>query len=127
MQELLIKDTPSMPDAKLTTGIKSATGIRRPILLAAGGTGGHLFPAEALAEVLTQRGELVELVTDTRVESWVERFPGEVNTITAGTVTGTGLVAKLRGLLRLLVGLKQAHALLGAADVADGGAFGCRR
>ena len=63
--------------------------------------------------MLTQRGELVELVTDTRVESWVERFPGEVNTITAGTVTGTGLVAKLRGVLRLLVGLKQAHALLG--------------
>ncbi|KAF0232309.1 MAG: UDP-N-acetylglucosamine--N-acetylmuramyl-(pentapeptide) [Beijerinckiaceae bacterium] len=86
---------------------------RRPILLAAGGTGGHLFPAEALAEVLVHRGELVELVTDTRVDNWVERFPGDVNTITAGTVTGSSLEARIRGLWRLLVGLKQAYALLG--------------
>lgn len=86
---------------------------KRPILLAAGGTGGHLFPAEALAEVLVQRGELVELVTDTRVDSWVERFPGDVNTITAGTVTGSSLWAKIRGAWRLFIGLKQANALLG--------------
>lgn len=86
---------------------------KKPILLAAGGTGGHLFPAEALAEALVLRGEQVELVTDTRVESWVERFPGDVNTITAGTVTGTGIGAKIRGALKLLVGLKQAYALLG--------------
>jgi UDP-N-acetylglucosamine--N-acetylmuramyl-(pentapeptide) pyrophosphoryl-undecaprenol N-acetylglucosamine transferase len=89
---------------------------KRPILLAAGGTGGHLFPAEALAEALVKRGEMVELVTDTRVESWVERFPGDVHTITAGTVTGSGLAAKLKGAWRLLLGLKQAHALLGRVN-----------
>ena len=37
---------------------------RRPILLAAGGTGGHLFPAEALAAALAARGESVALVSD---------------------------------------------------------------
>ncbi|MDQ8727813.1 undecaprenyldiphospho-muramoylpentapeptide beta-N-acetylglucosaminyltransferase [Bradyrhizobium sp. LHD-71] len=42
-----------MPDAPL-------------ILLAAGGTGGHLFPAEALGSVLIQRGLRVRLVTDER-------------------------------------------------------------
>ena len=36
------------------------------ILLAAGGTGGHLFPAEALGVVLMQRGLRVRLVTDSR-------------------------------------------------------------
>ena len=35
----------------------------RPILVAAGGTGGHLFPAEALAHALIARGRAVELVT----------------------------------------------------------------
>jgi UDP-N-acetylglucosamine--N-acetylmuramyl-(pentapeptide) pyrophosphoryl-undecaprenol N-acetylglucosamine transferase len=36
------------------------------ILLAAGGTGGHLFPAEALAVELMKRGMRVRLVTDSR-------------------------------------------------------------
>ncbi|MFX5757080.1 glycosyltransferase, partial [Acinetobacter baumannii] len=36
------------------------------ILLAAGGTGGHLFPAEALGVALMKRGLRVRLVTDAR-------------------------------------------------------------
>jgi UDP-N-acetylglucosamine--N-acetylmuramyl-(pentapeptide) pyrophosphoryl-undecaprenol N-acetylglucosamine transferase len=36
------------------------------ILLAAGGTGGHLFPAEALAVELMKRGLHVRLATDSR-------------------------------------------------------------
>src|ERR1700723_129779 len=36
------------------------------ILLAAGGTGGHLFPAEALGVELIKRGLRVRLVTDSR-------------------------------------------------------------
>ena len=38
----------------------------RPILIAAGGTGGHMFPAEALARELLARGSAVALVTDRR-------------------------------------------------------------
>ena len=38
----------------------------QPIIIAAGGTGGHLFPAEALAAELLRRGERVALMTDAR-------------------------------------------------------------
>lgn len=38
----------------------------KPIIIAAGGTGGHFFPAEALAESLLTRGERVVLMTDAR-------------------------------------------------------------
>ena len=45
------------------------------ILVAAGGTGGHLFPAEALAHALISRGYAVDLATDTRAEKYGQAFP----------------------------------------------------
>jgi DNA mismatch repair protein MutS len=47
----------------------------RPILLAAGGTGGHLFPAASLAQELKRRNIPVELVTDIRAEKYGDEFP----------------------------------------------------
>ena len=41
-----------------------------PIVLAAGGTGGHMFPAEALAHALRARGRSVALVTDSRGQAF---------------------------------------------------------
>jgi UDP-N-acetylglucosamine--N-acetylmuramyl-(pentapeptide) pyrophosphoryl-undecaprenol N-acetylglucosamine transferase len=84
------------------------------ILLAAGGTGGHLFPAEALGVELVSRGCLVALVTDDRIagSDWASRFPGDVMTLTAGTVTGSGLMAKISGGFRLMKGTMEAMSLL---------------
>jgi UDP-N-acetylglucosamine--N-acetylmuramyl-(pentapeptide) pyrophosphoryl-undecaprenol N-acetylglucosamine transferase len=45
------------------------------IAVAAGGTGGHLFPAQALAEELVARGYDVQLVTDERVADYGKSFP----------------------------------------------------
>lgn len=47
----------------------------KKFILMAGGTGGHLFPAMALAQELIRRGHAVELMTDHRVESYGADFP----------------------------------------------------
>lgn len=62
--------------------------MERLVLIAAGGTGGHLFPAEALAHALIARGWRVHLATDRRVEGYGTGFPAEtVHTIRSATLT----------------------------------------
>jgi UDP-N-acetylglucosamine--N-acetylmuramyl-(pentapeptide) pyrophosphoryl-undecaprenol N-acetylglucosamine transferase len=59
------------------------------ILLAAGGTGGHLFPAEALGVVLMKRGLRVRLVTDSRAMKYSGLFsPGMIDVVPSETVRG---------------------------------------
>ena len=84
--------------------------MSRYVILAAGGTGGHLFPAEALAREFLKRGRPVALITDRRggnfPVSGVETFR-----IPAGQF-GAGLWAKLRGVLDLARGFMAASRLL---------------
>lgn len=83
------------------------------ILLAAGGTGGHMFPAEALAQALLRRGLRVELATDERGGGFGDRLPqAKVHRIASGGVAGKGIGARLRNLLRLGLGVLQARRLL---------------
>jgi UDP-N-acetylglucosamine--N-acetylmuramyl-(pentapeptide) pyrophosphoryl-undecaprenol N-acetylglucosamine transferase len=93
----------------------SVTQVRgeNVIVLAAGGTGGHLFPAQALAEVLVQRGYAIHLMSDERVSQYASRFPAlEVHKIAASSLT-PGRPMRLPGqALRLWRGYRQAHAIL---------------
>ena len=96
-----------------------------PIVLAAGGTGGHMFPAEALASELVGRGRAVALVTDRRGQSFGDRVPGvATHRIRAGRFDA-GVLGKVVGTAELLLGIAQAalklRALAPAAVVGFGG------
>ena len=82
---------------------------KRHFVMAAGGTGGHMVPAHALAEELMQRGHKVSLITDDRGA----RIPGlfkdvEVNILPAGRLTG-GVLGWLKAGRNILAGRRQAR------------------
>lgn len=82
------------------------------ILLSAGGTGGHMFPAASLAKDLLSRGFDVALVTDMRGKKFTADF-GElpIHMIRAATL-GYGVVGKISGIAGLGMGIIQAHRLI---------------
>ncbi|MDH3231245.1 MAG: undecaprenyldiphospho-muramoylpentapeptide beta-N-acetylglucosaminyltransferase [Alphaproteobacteria bacterium] len=84
-----------------------------PIVLATGGTGGHVFPAQALARVLIGRGYQLVLVTDRRGTAYGGLL-GDLETyrIRAAGISGRGLTAKISAVLQLGLGLLQARRLL---------------
>jgi UDP-N-acetylglucosamine--N-acetylmuramyl-(pentapeptide) pyrophosphoryl-undecaprenol N-acetylglucosamine transferase len=104
----------------------NAGGVKPLVLLAAGGTGGHLFPAEALAIALERRGIEVDLAIDERATRYGGTFPArDTHVIASETVRGRNPVALARTAWVLGSGIVQAWRLLGklkpAAVVGFGG------
>ena len=84
----------------------------RPILLAAGGTGGHVFPAEALARTLIARGHAVRLATDPRGRAFGDRLPEvPVDAVRSATLA-PGLLGKLKTAALLGLGYLDARGVL---------------
>ena len=78
------------------------------IVLAAGGTGGHVFPAEALARELLGRGFRVVLITDRRGGRFSDDVPVPVYRVYASAL-GKGLISKLRSIALMGIGVLQAE------------------
>lgn len=78
------------------------TRPRHSIALAAGGTGGHLFSAIALANSLLQRGHEVSVLTDSRGARFQNSI--QVRAVPAARLNG-GLLAKAFGAMRLAAGV----------------------
>lgn len=88
---------------------RRADSAAAPVVLATGGTGGHVFPAQALAQELTARGHRVVLVTDARGAAFDEA--SEVHRIRAAT-PGRSPLAMLRAARDIAWGCLSAYALL---------------
>jgi UDP-N-acetylglucosamine--N-acetylmuramyl-(pentapeptide) pyrophosphoryl-undecaprenol N-acetylglucosamine transferase len=82
------------------------------VLLAAGGTGGHLFPAQALAEALAKRGVPVALATDRRAAHY-EFSAQSVHVIPSATVRGRDPISLARTVLTLGAGVWRALRVIG--------------
>ena len=102
----------------------------RPIVIAAGGTGGHFFPAEALASELVARGHRIALMTDARsggLKSDV--FAGHETFVLRGAgIAGRGAWRGGQAALALVAGTAQARGILstlGAAVVVGFGGYPC--
>ena len=99
----------------------------RPIVIAAGGTGGHFFPAEALAAALIARGRWVVLMTDARSGALNSRvFSGRDQYVLPGSgIAGRGVARAARAVVSLAAGVVKARGILArirpAAVVAFGG------
>lgn len=84
------------------------------LLIAAGGTGGHMFPAQALAEAMVARGWRVKLSTDARGARYTGGFPKEVavEQVASATFARGGLAAKALVPFRIASGVVGAVAAM---------------
>ncbi len=86
---------------------------RCPVVVAAGGTGGHLFPAAALSHALAARGMEVHLVTDERAAKFGGDFPAHaIHKVAAASPSGGALFARAMAIFTLIRGTVAARRLV---------------
>lgn len=96
------------------------------VVLSAGGTGGHLFPAQALAAELMRRGRRIVVMTDTRAKNYGEAFPGSaIETVPSASFASRSplvlALAPFEILRGIAVALSKLRRLKPAAVVGFGG------
>jgi UDP-N-acetylglucosamine--N-acetylmuramyl-(pentapeptide) pyrophosphoryl-undecaprenol N-acetylglucosamine transferase len=80
------------------------------VVIAAGGTGGHMFPAQAFADEMRARGWTIALVTDERGKKYAKDFPADWRLEVEAATFGSKLPHKLLGsALKLRKGTAQAR------------------
>ncbi len=102
----------------------------QPIVIAAGGTGGHFFPAEALAAELIARGHRIVLMTDVRSGGLSSpTFAGHEQHVLRGAgIAGRGIWHGAKAIGALAAGVVQARGILGrigAGCVVGFGGYPC--
>ncbi|MFC7291929.1 undecaprenyldiphospho-muramoylpentapeptide beta-N-acetylglucosaminyltransferase [Hirschia litorea] len=79
------------------------------VIIAAGGTGGHMFPAQSFAEEMIKRGWRVGLVTDDRGLRYVDNFPAEwIEQVKAATIGSKRPDKLLMSALKIRAGISAA-------------------
>lgn len=86
---------------------------KKRVLLCAGGTGGHLFPAHALASELQRRGFEIHLVSDERIDRFAEDFPADFrHSVPSATLAGKSIIKLAKALYALGVGYLEGRRLV---------------
>lgn len=97
----------------------------RTLIIAAGGTGGHLFPAAAFAEAMRARGWRVVLMTDARGRRYATNFPADaVEDTPAATFAGANPLNLASAGIKIGLGILAARKRLAVHDPALVAGFG---
>jgi UDP-N-acetylglucosamine--N-acetylmuramyl-(pentapeptide) pyrophosphoryl-undecaprenol N-acetylglucosamine transferase len=83
--------------------------VSKTVLIAAGGTGGHLFPAAAFASAMRARGWRVVLMTDERGRRYATDFPADaIEDVAAATLIGKNPFKLAAASLKIMAGVAEA-------------------
>jgi UDP-N-acetylglucosamine--N-acetylmuramyl-(pentapeptide) pyrophosphoryl-undecaprenol N-acetylglucosamine transferase len=83
------------------------------VVLSAGGTGGHLFPAQALAAELMRRGKTIVVMTDARGSTYDTHFPGAaIEIVPAATFADRSKLRLVAAPFEILAGILLSFAKL---------------